>query len=86
MPEYTYPGVYIEEIDSNVHPIEGVSTTTTTLVGFAASGPLTPVVVTSFSEYQQNFGLSGPGQYLCGRGARLFRKWWDAMLHPSSAA
>ncbi len=45
MPEYNYPGVYIEEIDSNVHPIEGVSTTTTALVGFTASGPLTPVAV-----------------------------------------
>ena len=64
MPEYTYPGVYIDEIDTSAHPIEGVSTTTAALVGFTADGPLTPVAVTSFTEYQRNFGLSAAGQYL----------------------
>jgi hypothetical protein len=28
MPEYLYPGVYVEEIETGVHPIEGVSTST----------------------------------------------------------
>ena len=64
MPEYQYPGVYIEEIDSSVHPIEGVSTTTAALVGFAASGQFTTVAVSSFAEYQQKFGPSADGQYL----------------------
>lgn len=37
MPEYLYPGVYVEEIDTGVRPIPGVSTTTdTTLESLAA--------------------------------------------------
>ena len=37
MPEYLYPGVYVEEIDTGVKPIPGVSTTIdTTLESLAA--------------------------------------------------
>ena len=36
----TYPGVYIEEVSSGVHPITGVATSITAFVGFAAAGPV----------------------------------------------
>jgi phage tail sheath protein FI len=59
MPEYLSPGVYIEEQDTGPEPIEGVSTSVTGFVGVAQRGPLDanpPVLVTSFAEYQRNFG------------------------------
>ena len=36
MPEYLYPGVYVEEIDTGVHPIPGISTDDTALESLAA--------------------------------------------------
>ena len=33
MPEYLYPGVYVTEVALNVKPIEGVSTSTISLLG-----------------------------------------------------
>ena len=33
MPEHSYPGVYVVEVESRVTPIEGVSTSTADLVG-----------------------------------------------------
>jgi uncharacterized protein len=83
MPEYLSPGVFIEEIPSQLRAIEGVSTSTAAFVGpagrgtvpgyawpgsiapglpFAPSGGFVltpdpaPVLVTSFSEFQRNFG------------------------------
>lgn len=53
----TYPGVYIEELESGVHPITGVATSITAFVGFAPRGPVdTPTTVLSFLEYQRVFG------------------------------
>jgi phage tail sheath protein FI len=58
MPEYLSPGVYIEEQDSGIEPIEGVSTSTTGFVGMTVRGPLTgpPVLVTSFADFTRSFG------------------------------
>src|SRR5262245_6026979 len=57
MPEYLAPGVYVEEIELGTKPIEGVSTSTTGLVGIAERGPVNfPVLVTSFGEYVSAFG------------------------------
>ncbi|HTS36404.1 MAG TPA: phage tail sheath C-terminal domain-containing protein [Candidatus Solibacter sp.] len=56
MPEYLYPGVYVEELDTGNKPIEGVSTSTVGFLGIAERGPLTPTLLTSFSEYQRTFG------------------------------
>lgn len=56
MPEYLYPGVYVEEVDTGNKPIEGVSTSTVGFLGIAERGPLTPTLLTSFSDYQRNFG------------------------------
>ena len=53
----TYPGVYVEELSSGVHPITGVATSITAFVGFAPRGPVdTPVTVQSFLEYARVFG------------------------------
>jgi phage tail sheath protein FI len=34
MAAFTYPGVYIEEIPSGVHPITGVATSITAFIGW----------------------------------------------------
>jgi uncharacterized protein len=53
----TYPGVYVEELESGVHPITGVATSITAFVGFAPRGPVdTPTTVQSFLEYARVFG------------------------------
>ena len=53
----TYPGVYIEELASGVHPIAGVATSITAFAGFAPKGPVdSPITVQSFTEYGHVFG------------------------------
>jgi len=65
MPEYQYPGVYIEEIPSGNRPIGGVSTSTAGFVGATERGPLGARLVTSFREYQDHYGgEAGPDAYL----------------------
>jgi phage tail sheath protein FI len=65
MPEYLTPGVYIEEIEIGAKPIEGVSTSTVAMLGFAERGPTDPRLVTSFPEYKRLFGgFFGETQYL----------------------
>lgn len=56
MPEYLYPGVYVEEIDTGNKPIEGVSTSTAGFLGIAERGPIVPTLLTSFGDYQRAFG------------------------------
>jgi phage tail sheath protein FI len=59
MPQTSYlsPGVYVEEIDTGNKPIEGVSTSTTGLVGATERGPANvPTLVTSFGEFRRLFG------------------------------
>ena len=57
MPEYLAPAVYIEEVPSANKPIEGVSTSTASMVGMAARGPCnTPTLVTSAGSYTRLFG------------------------------
>lgn len=53
----TYPGVYIEEVPSQVRTIAGVATSITAFVGRALRGPVdTPVTVQSYTEFQRHFG------------------------------
>jgi Bacteriophage tail sheath protein len=53
----TYPGVYIEEVQSSVHTIVGVPTSVAAFVGYAARGLVdTPVQVNSWADYQRAFG------------------------------
>src|SRR5689334_16214594 len=58
MPELLTPGVYIQEVDFGGQPIEGVSTSTAGFVGEAERGPTTgtPLLVTSFPDFQRNYG------------------------------
>ena len=72
MPQYLSPGVYIEELDVGPHPIQGVSTSTTGMVGVTVRGPTAgkPVLVTTFNQYQQTFG-----GFLPVPDAGLVRQW-----------
>jgi uncharacterized protein len=56
MPEYLYPGVYVEEIDTGNKPIEGVSTSTVGFLGIAERGPTVATYVTSYTEFIRSFG------------------------------
>jgi phage tail sheath protein FI len=56
MPEYHHPGVYIEEIPRGPRPIEGVPTSTAAFLGETERGPLTPRLVTSYTEFERSFG------------------------------
>jgi phage tail sheath protein FI len=56
MPEYLYPGVYVEEVNTGNKPIEGVSTSTAGFLGIAERGPLAATFLTSFAEFQRTFG------------------------------
>jgi len=54
----TYPGVYIEEIQSGVHSIGGVATSITTFIGRAKQGPVDdPIVIDSFADFERQFGV-----------------------------
>jgi phage tail sheath protein FI len=53
----TYPGVYIEEIPSGVHPITGVATSIAAFIDFFPMGPLdTAVQVLSQADFERSFG------------------------------
>jgi uncharacterized protein len=52
----SYPGVYIQELPSGVHPITGVATSIAAFVGWANQGPTEPTLVDSWSEYARTFG------------------------------
>jgi len=56
MPEYTAPGVYLEEIGAPPRPIEGVPTSTAGMVGETERGPLQPRLVTSWMEFAHWYG------------------------------
>ncbi len=65
MPTFTYPGVYIEEIESAVHTITGVATSIAAFAGWAPMGPTTSAtLVQSYSDYENQFGGLDPRSYL----------------------
>jgi uncharacterized protein len=56
-PPISYPGVYIQELQSGVRTIVGVPTSITAFLGRAPRGPVNePVTVTNFGDYQRMFG------------------------------
>jgi len=60
MPEFIYPGVFVDEVPSGAKPIEGVSTSTAGFVGVTAVGPTEgPVLVSSVAEFERSFGNEG---------------------------
>ncbi len=56
MPDFKAPGVYVENVNPGLRPIQGVSTTVTAFPGFAEKGPFTPALIKSLSEYKASFG------------------------------
>lgn len=53
----SYPGVYIEEIPSEVRTITTVSTSNTAFIGYFRHGPMNQAVrITSFADFERNFG------------------------------
>ncbi|WP_329280403.1 phage tail sheath family protein [Streptomyces sp. NBC_01451] len=54
--QFSYPGVYIEEIESPVRPIAGAETSVTAFVGAALTGPWTPTAVESWADFEERFG------------------------------
>jgi uncharacterized protein len=61
----TYPGVYIEELPSDVRTIAGVSTSTTAFIGRAERGPVNvPVLINSYAEFDRTFGGLWTESYL----------------------
>jgi phage tail sheath protein FI len=57
MAEYSAPGVYIQEVPANVHPIEGVPTSNAAFVGIFQRGPLNKAVkIASFADFERAFG------------------------------
>jgi phage tail sheath protein FI len=54
---FTYPGLYVEEVPSGVHPIVGASTSDTAFVDYFPRGPVALATrVTSLEEFQRIFG------------------------------
>ncbi len=58
MPEYLAPGVYVEDIPTGPHPIEGVSTSTAGFVGPCRYGSVfgAPVLVTGLAAFERACG------------------------------
>ncbi|HTJ28512.1 MAG TPA: phage tail sheath C-terminal domain-containing protein [Candidatus Limnocylindria bacterium] len=53
----TYPGVYIQEVDSGSRVVTGVATSVTAFVGRTIQGPAnTPISVNDFGEFTRWFG------------------------------
>lgn len=62
---YLTPGVYVEEVDRGSKPIEGVGTAVAAFIGVAEKGPVgTPVMVTNWTQFTEQFGGFVPGAYL----------------------
>jgi hypothetical protein len=59
------PKISVQNIRSQPQPIEGVSTSTAGFLGETQTGPTSPMLVTSWLEYQTVFGgYFGEGKYL----------------------
>lgn len=57
MPERLHPGVYVEEVPSEVRPIEGVSTSTAAFIGIAEKGLIDEAVfITNWTAFVTKFG------------------------------
>ena len=57
MANYTYPGVYIQEVPKGPGPVQSASASTCAMVGYTEEGPTNePTLVTSFPEFTSKFG------------------------------
>lgn len=83
MAESRFPGVYIEETQVGVKPIEGVDTSTAAMVGVTERGPDHPLLVTSFAAFAHEFGtLVSPSRDLRDKWATDPEggQWWHFPL------
>lgn len=53
---YSYPGVYVQEVNTGNKPIEGVSTSIAGFLGIAERGPITATFITSYADFVRSFG------------------------------
>ena len=54
---YSYPGVYVEEVPSGVRTITGVSTSITAFIGRAVRGEVNePILILSYADFERTFG------------------------------
>ncbi len=61
----TYPGVYVEEVSSGVHPIQAAGTSTAAFIGVAEKGDINKAVkVYNFTEFQSLYGGFQSNSYL----------------------
>ena len=58
--DFTYPGVYIKEVESGVRPIASASTSTAAFIGQTARGPTEPTLIFKWADYKEKFGVGGP--------------------------
>lgn len=56
----SYPGVYVEELPSGVRTITGVATSITAFVGRTAMGTDEPRLITSYGDFEREFGSLDP--------------------------
>ena len=56
MPDFKAPGLYAENRNPDPHIIRGVSTSVAAFVGYTSSGPDTPTLLASFTDYTSIFG------------------------------
>lgn len=57
-PSFSYPGVYVQEVESPIHAIPPVATSTAALVGLALRGdPDEAILIHSFADFQRIFGV-----------------------------
>ena len=65
MPEYSYPGVYIEEHDGSVQGIIGVNTSNTVFVGWSDKGPTDrAALILSWLDFERLYGGLNTKSYL----------------------
>ena len=66
MPEYTNPGIYIEEISNQLAPVSSVATAIPAFIGYTQKAQLkeagdllnVPFRITSIAEYENYFGVA----------------------------
>jgi phage tail sheath protein FI len=57
MAQVTYPGVYIQEVPSDVHTITSVSTSVTAFIDFFREGPMNEAIeIFGMADFQRTFG------------------------------
>lgn len=56
MTTYSYPGVYIQEVNTGNKPIEGVSTSIVGFLGIAERGPTAATFIASYADFVRAFG------------------------------